>query len=82
MTYFDRKVLEMTEIHKTLIESCSPLAKIVLKMMALKNFSKDTLFQSKLPPQLLLATVHQCIVKIASERFKVCVRQLENTHSD
>lgn len=72
----------MTEIHETLTESCSPLAKIVLKMVTLKNFTMEPLLQGKLPPQLLLATVHQCIVKISSEPFKVCVRHLDNTHSD
>lgn len=60
MTYFHRKVLEMLEIHKTLTESCSPLAKTILKMVALKNVTMDPLLQSKLPPQLLLATVHHC----------------------
>ncbi|XP_009952271.1 PREDICTED: E3 ubiquitin-protein ligase RNF213-like [Leptosomus discolor] len=71
-----RKVLAMIEIHKSLIESCFPLAKTVLEMLALKNFTKDSLLQIKLPPQLLLDTVYQRIVNILCKPSQVHEKDL------
>ncbi|XP_029898687.1 E3 ubiquitin-protein ligase rnf213-alpha-like isoform X1 [Aquila chrysaetos chrysaetos] len=66
-----RKVLTMIKIHKSFIESCSPLAKTVLEMLSLKNFTKDCMLQIKLPPQLLLDTVYQRIVKVVCKPSQV-----------
>lgn len=77
---FHRKVLEMIEIQKSLIESCCPLAKMVLEMLALKNFTKHSLLQIKLPPYLLLNTVHERTVDVVCKASQVHVRQSDNTH--
>ncbi|XP_009475166.1 PREDICTED: E3 ubiquitin-protein ligase RNF213-like [Nipponia nippon] len=66
-----RKVLAMIKIHKSFIESCSPLAMTVLEMLALKNFTKASLLQIKLPPQLLLDTVYQRIVNVVCKPSQV-----------
>ncbi|KAM4682179.1 E3 ubiquitin-protein ligase rnf213-alpha-like isoform 3-T3 [Amazona ochrocephala] len=66
-----KKVLEMIKIHKSFIESCSPLAKTVLQMLALKNFTEESLLQIKLPPVLLLNTVYNRIVTITVERAQL-----------
>ncbi|XP_057255840.1 uncharacterized protein LOC130594130 [Pezoporus wallicus] len=68
-----KKVLEMIKIHKSFIESCSPLAKTVLEMLALKNFTTESLLQIKLPPVVLLDTVYNRIIKIALEPAQVHV---------
>lgn len=82
MVYFYRKILAMIKIHKSFIESCSPLAKTVLEMLSLKNFTKDSMLQIKLPPQLLLDTVYQRIVNVVGKPSQVHVRQSDNTHSN
>ncbi|PKU43384.1 hypothetical protein llap_6310 [Limosa lapponica baueri] len=66
-----RKVLAMIEIHKSFIESCSPLAKTVLEMLALKNFTKSSLLQIKFPPQLLLDNVHQHVIEVVCKPSQV-----------
>ncbi|KAM9300337.1 E3 ubiquitin-protein ligase rnf213-alpha-like [Morus bassanus] len=71
-----RKVLVMVKIHKSFIESCSPLAKRVLEMLALKNFTKDSLLQIKLPPQLLLQAVYQRILEVISKPSQVHEKDL------
>ncbi|XP_074996114.1 E3 ubiquitin-protein ligase rnf213-alpha-like isoform X2 [Calonectris borealis] len=71
-----RKVLAMIKIHKSFIESCSPLAKTVLEMLTLKNLTKDSLLQIKLPPQLLLDTVYQRIVKVICKPSQVHEKDL------
>ncbi|XP_074672203.1 E3 ubiquitin-protein ligase rnf213-alpha-like isoform X1 [Strix aluco] len=71
-----RKVLAMIEIQKSFIESCSPLAKTVLEMLALKNFTKNSLLQIKFPPQLLLDTVHQRVIEVVSKPSQVHEKDL------
>ncbi|KAM6211439.1 E3 ubiquitin-protein ligase rnf213-alpha-like [Sarcoramphus papa] len=71
-----REVLAMIEVHKSFIESCCPLAKTVLEMLTLKNFTKDSLLQIKLPPQLLLDTVYQRIVKVICKPSQVHEKDL------
>ncbi|XP_026713188.1 E3 ubiquitin-protein ligase rnf213-alpha-like [Athene cunicularia] len=71
-----RKVLVMIEIQKSFIESCSPLAKTVLEMLALKNFTKKPLLQIKFPPHLLLDTVYQRIVEAVSKPSQVHEKNL------
>ncbi|XP_065501150.1 E3 ubiquitin-protein ligase rnf213-alpha-like [Caloenas nicobarica] len=66
-----RKVLAMIEIQKSFIESCRPLAKTVLEMLALKNFTKSSLLQVKLPPYLLLNTVYQRTVDVVCKPSQV-----------
>ncbi|XP_065534709.1 E3 ubiquitin-protein ligase RNF213-like isoform X6 [Lathamus discolor] len=65
-----KKVLEMIKIHKSFIESCSPLAKTVLEMLALKNFTTESLLQIKLPPVVLLDAVYSRIIKITLEQVQ------------
>ncbi|XP_056183966.1 E3 ubiquitin-protein ligase rnf213-alpha-like isoform X3 [Falco biarmicus] len=71
-----RKVMAMIEIHKSFIENCFPLAKTVLEMLALKKFTKDSLLQIKVPPQLFLDTVYQRIVNIVSKPSQVHEKDL------
>ncbi|XP_074426105.1 E3 ubiquitin-protein ligase rnf213-alpha-like isoform X2 [Larus michahellis] len=71
-----RKVLAMIEIHKSFIESSFPLAKAVLEMLALKNFTKDPLLQIKLPPHLLLDTVYHRIIGVVSKPSQVHEKDL------
>ncbi|XP_074938739.1 E3 ubiquitin-protein ligase rnf213-alpha-like isoform X2 [Phalacrocorax aristotelis] len=71
-----REVLVMIKIHESFIESCSPLAKTVLEMLALKNFTKDSLLRIKLPPQLLLQAVYQRIVEVVSKPSQVHEKDL------
>ncbi|KAM6093566.1 E3 ubiquitin-protein ligase rnf213-alpha-like [Chlamydotis macqueenii] len=66
-----RTVLTMIEIHKSFIESCTPLAKTVLEMLALKNFTKDSVLQIKLPPQLFLDAVYNRIVNVVCRPSQV-----------
>ncbi|XP_032847063.2 E3 ubiquitin-protein ligase rnf213-alpha-like [Tyto alba] len=71
-----RKVLAMVEIHKSFIESCSPLAKMVLEMLALKNFTKDSVLQIKFSPHLLLDTVYLRIVDLVCKPSQVHEKDL------
>ncbi|XP_026723314.1 uncharacterized protein LOC113490904, partial [Athene cunicularia] len=58
------KVLKMMDNHKILLGRCAPLAKKVMEMVALKNFTKDPLPSIWLPLQLLLQTLYMRIVDV------------------
>ncbi|XP_072704248.1 E3 ubiquitin-protein ligase rnf213-alpha-like isoform X2 [Ciconia boyciana] len=60
-----RKVLKMIATHKTLIGRCPLLAKKVVEMVALKNFSSDPLPDIWLPLQILLETLYGRILDIS-----------------
>ncbi|KAM6438942.1 uncharacterized protein O9250_015379 [Rhynochetos jubatus] len=77
-----RKVLKMIEIHKSFIESCAPLAKTVLEILAMKNFTKESLHQIRLPPQLLLDAVYQRIVTVICKPSQVHEKDLNGVLND
>ncbi|XP_042653147.1 E3 ubiquitin-protein ligase rnf213-alpha-like [Tyto alba] len=58
------KVLKMVGYHKSLIRRCPPLAKKVVEMVALKNFTKDPLPDIWFPLQLLLVTLCERILDV------------------
>ncbi|KAM6032909.1 E3 ubiquitin-protein ligase rnf213-alpha-like isoform 2-T2 [Chlamydotis macqueenii] len=66
-----RKVLKMINAHKTLIERCAPLAKKVLEMVALRNFTKYTLPDIWLPLPLLLETLYGHILDMSRASSQV-----------
>ncbi|XP_009322556.1 PREDICTED: uncharacterized protein LOC103917173 [Pygoscelis adeliae] len=61
-----RKVLKMIDSHKTLIRRCAPLAKKVVEMVALRNFTRNPLPDIWLPLQLLLDTLYRRILHIST----------------
>ncbi|KAM9258624.1 E3 ubiquitin-protein ligase rnf213-alpha-like [Morus bassanus] len=60
-----RKVLKMIDTHKTLIRRCAPLAKKVVDMVVLKNFTSGPLHDIQLPLQLILDTLYERILDIS-----------------
>lgn len=48
----------MIDAHKTLIRRCAPLAKKVLEMVAVNNFTRDPLPDIFFPLHLLLETMY------------------------
>ncbi|KAM6326806.1 uncharacterized protein FN964_016527 [Alca torda] len=66
-----RKVLRMIDTHKTLIKRCAPLAKKVVEMVAMRNFSRDPLPAVHLPPQLLLQTLCERTVDFSGDWSQV-----------
>ncbi|XP_063178349.1 E3 ubiquitin-protein ligase rnf213-alpha-like isoform X3 [Chroicocephalus ridibundus] len=66
-----RKVLRMIDTHKTLIKRCSPLAKKVMEMVAMRNFTRDPLPAIRLPPQLLLQTLYERILDFSADLSQV-----------
>ncbi|XP_055559911.1 E3 ubiquitin-protein ligase rnf213-alpha-like isoform X6 [Falco cherrug] len=66
-----REVLKMIQAHKTLIGRCDLLAKQVVEMLALKNFSRDPLPDIQLSLQLLLETLNEHIMSAREASLQV-----------
>lgn len=73
-TCFPRQVLKMIGAHKDLITRCAPLAKMVVEMLAVKNWTKDPLPDIWLPVQLLLETLCGRILDMSKASAPVPVR--------
>ena len=74
LTSFPRKVLKMIDAHKTLIRRCPPLAKKVVEMVAVRNFTREPLPDIWLPLQLLLETLYGRILDVSRASSQVPVR--------
>ncbi|KAM9602985.1 uncharacterized protein ACIBXB_002521 [Morphnus guianensis] len=73
-----REVLKMIDAHETLIRRCAPLAKKVLEMVAVSNFTRDPLPDISFPLQLLLETLYVRILdsQVPEEGLNVALESI------
>ncbi|XP_074936539.1 E3 ubiquitin-protein ligase rnf213-alpha-like, partial [Phalacrocorax aristotelis] len=74
-----RKVLKMIGTHKTLISKCAPLAKKVVNMVILRNFTRDPLADLQLPLQLILDTLHERVLDICRTSSQMSEDDMDTT---